>query len=81
MLARLQAAAKAVGDALTVKQTPKQVIHLLVTEHRGSLNLRAWTNTLRVAGVTATCTWSQDEGLLEAWRKNATLRLMREHAS
>lgn len=41
----------------------------------GSIKLAATTNTARFAGVSATCTWSKDEGLVAAWRAAAVRHL------
>ena len=50
----------------------------LVAGFGATYTCRPSTNTLRVAGVTATCTWSKDAGLISAWKKNATVRIARE---
>lgn len=58
---------------------PIDVITGLQEQHGANYTLRPCTNTLRCAGVTATCTWSKDHGLLTAWRKNASLKLTMEN--
>ena len=32
-----------------------------------SVKLGAQTNAIRFLGITATCTWSQDKGLIDGW--------------
>lgn len=59
-------------------QTAATIIGTLVADHGATYTCRPCTNTLRVAGVTATCTWSKDAGLLSGWKKNATVRIARE---
>lgn len=41
----------------------------------GSIKLRPTTNTARFAGVSATCTWSEDNGLIAAWMEAAVRHL------
>jgi hypothetical protein len=64
--------------AKRVGKSSADIIASLVARHGATYTCRPCTNTLRVAGVTATCTWSKDEGLLSAWKKNATVRIARE---
>lgn len=73
---KLQAAVDFVLGQVKANTPAAKIIGALVAHHGASYGCRPSTNTLRVAGVTATCTWSVDEGLLTAWRKNAGLRLM-----
>lgn len=73
---RLQAAADYDARMRAALATPAAIISGLVENHGATYTKRPSTNTLRCAGVTATCTWSEDAGLLQAWRKNATVRLM-----
>jgi hypothetical protein len=73
---KLQAAFDFVLEQVQANTLPAKVINALVAHHGASYRCQPSTNTLRVAGVTATCTWSVDEGLLTAWRKNAGQRLI-----
>lgn len=74
-LDRLGKAADFVFLALRDGSSPTEVIDGLVRDHRASLRLRPDGNRLTCAGVTASCTWSKDDGLLKAWRDRATIRL------
>ncbi len=67
-----------VENALRADHPATEIIATLVAQHRATYTCRPHTNTLRVAGVTATCTWSKDTGLLDGWRRNAKLRFARE---
>lgn len=67
----------ALDDARAYEQADsaqRAILHLQAN-HGATLKLSPSTNTLRCAGVSATCTWSTDDGLLKAWRKNAIKRL------
>lgn len=75
-LARLEAAKDAADAMLKQGADATDVIAALVVDHRASFRAGADTNRLRVAGVAATCTWSKGAGLLEAWRRLATLRIV-----
>ncbi|HEX7821079.1 MAG TPA: hypothetical protein VF463_10720 [Sphingobium sp.] len=78
MLARLKAV---LGMVLAeeVWGTPAaDIIRRMVAEHGGSYRVAPTNNTLTAGGVSATCTWSKDVGLLAAWRRNATVRLSKE---
>lgn len=72
---RLGKAADFVFVALRDGSSAVDVIDGLVRDHRASLKLRPDGNRLTCAGVTASCTWSKDDGLLKAWRARATERL------
>lgn len=76
MLARLQAAFDYAGARARQGATPATIIAELVEHHRGRFIPGAQTNALRVAGVAASCTWSKGEGLLDAWKRLASVRLM-----
>ena len=52
------------------------IIAQLQVLHRASFTCRLSTNTLRAGGITATCTWSKTDGLLDAWRRNAMSRIL-----
>jgi len=75
MRGRLQAAFDHVLARLGEKMDPATIIAELVGQHRASFRDVGSTYTLRVAGVQASCTWSKDDGLLKAWRKNAIAKL------
>ena len=76
MRGRLQAAFDHVLAKLGEKMEPATIIAELVGQHRASFRAIGSTYTLRVAGVQASCTWSKDDGLLKAWRNNASLKHM-----
>ena len=42
-----------------------------------SIRCHPVTNTLRYCGIAASCTWSADRGLLDAWEQNAARALAR----
>lgn len=52
------------------------VIAGLAIHHGAKWKPRWDASRLSCAGVTATCTWSKDEGLLRNWLNTAGLRLM-----
>lgn len=72
---RLQAAADYVGNHKR-SHSAEMIIAGLVAQHSATFRRSPTTNTLRVAGCQATCTWSDTDGLLDAWRGRATLKLM-----
>lgn len=74
---RLQAAADVAAIAGKSDSDAEATIKELVREHGATYHCRPTGNTLRVCGVTASCTWSEKSGLLAAWRRNATLRLLK----
>lgn len=76
---KLEAAWAWTTTQLQAGATPIDVITGLQEHHGATYTLRPCTNTLRCAGVTATCTWSKDQGLLAAWCKNASLKLIMEN--
>lgn len=55
---------------------PAAIIAGLQADHAASYRRSPITNTLRVAGVIASCTWSDGDGLLKAWERLATIRLL-----
>ena len=63
------------ANALDSVQAAQHAIMRLQVSHGATVKRAPTTNTLRCAGVTATCTWSADTGLLKAWRNNANKRL------
>jgi len=77
-IGKLQAVADFVADERRKGTPAAEIISALQVLHKASYVLRPWTNTLRVAGVTGSCTWSNDDGLLDSWRRNAARRLARE---
>lgn len=76
--ARLEAAKDEADTMMQQGRQPIEIIVQLVHEH-GAIVRRGDPNRLRCCGVAASCTWSVNSGLLEAWRKNATLRIMKEN--
>lgn len=77
MLARLQAASDYVLAEVAKKAPAAEIIAGLVAHHRAFFR-RGNTHELRVASVSASCTWSDGDGLLDAWRRNATVRIATE---
>lgn len=73
---RLQSAADLVASCLRENAGAHAIITRLVREYGATYKREASTNTLRIAGCQATCTWSDGQGLLDAWRRNATIKLM-----
>ena len=51
------------------------IIAALVAQHGATVRSDGQGNRLTCAGVTATCTWSKDVGLLLAWMRAADKRL------
>lgn len=76
---KLQAAWDWATAQLQAGEAPVDVIAGLQQDHGATYKLRPCTNSLRCAGVAATCTWSPDAGLLKAWCNNASLKLMMEN--
>lgn len=76
MRSRLQAASDHVLARIGERMDAATIIAELVGQHRASFTTSASTNTLRVAGVQAICTWSKDTGLLDAWRRLAFMKLI-----
>lgn len=76
MLARLKAATDYVMAEISKKTDDAEILAGLVRDHAATY--RSGAGTLRCAGVTASCTWSSTSGLLNAWRKNATIKLPME---
>ena len=73
--ARLQEAADWVADQLRAGETPADIIALAVKDRGASAEFGRDPFRFSFAGVAATCTWSRDH-LIDAWRRNATRRLM-----
>lgn len=78
MLARLKAAAAYVMAEVGKNTDAAEILAGLVKHHGAVIRDQASTNSIRCAGVAASCTWSRDKGLLKAWRKNATIKLAME---
>ena len=79
MFTRLQKASDFVIQELEKSTPAEDIIKALVEQHHATLRLRAAGDTLRCAGVTGSCTWSRSDGLLSAWRKNATIKIAMEN--
>lgn len=77
MLARLQAASDYVMAQMAQGTEAKAIIAGLVADHRAFYR-RGDPNQLRVAGVSASCTTSEDTGLLAYWQRSATVRIAME---
>ena len=78
MLARLKAATAYVMAEVNKNTVAAEILAGLVKDHKAVIRNQASTNSIRCAGSSASCTWSRDEGLLNAWRKNATIKLAME---
>ena len=78
-LEKLNAAFDFVAKARGEKVDAGAIIAGLVGTFGATHVCRPSTNTLRCAGVSGTCTWSEDNGLLNAWKNNALVRIMREN--
>lgn len=88
MHARLQAAYDATASRRNYNAAvAARTLEFLQRDHGATVRFEASTNTLRCAGVSATCTWSKDQGLVKAWLRNAAARLAkaeqeeRDHAA
>lgn len=74
--ARLQAASDHIAKRLRGGMEPSAIIGELVRDFGANQRQRSGAYILSLAGISASCTWSPDKGLLDRWRRNATLRLM-----
>lgn len=72
---RVQAAFDFIMEERRLGSAPNTIIAALRKDHSFTLKLHPWTNGLRGAGVAVSCTWSEDEGLIDAWLRLATRRL------
>lgn len=72
---KLAAVIAAIDAAQAEGKTALAVIELLQAEHGASYKTAPTTNSLRCAGVSGTCTWSETDGVLASWRSNAARRL------
>ncbi|SCW55990.1 hypothetical protein SAMN02927924_01351 [Sphingobium faniae] len=75
MRARLQDAMAFVLEEIRNGSDAADIIAALVGNHRAHFR-RGDPNTLRVAGITASCSYSAGAVLLDRWRGNATVKLM-----
>lgn len=75
--ARIQEAADRIADLRRTGTAPAAIVEALVADHGAVHRTSGSTNSLRIAGVQATCTWSKDFDLLAAWTRNATIALMK----
>jgi hypothetical protein len=78
---KLQAASDYIGRRKREEATPADIINGLQLNFGATVDLRRDPYKLRLAGVAASCSWSKDAGLLENWRKTATVRLMQTAAA
>jgi hypothetical protein len=74
--AKLIAAVDFVSAALRMGMKADEIIARLQSGYGATFRQRFDGNKLSCGGVTASCTWSADAGLLDNWRKTATVRLM-----
>ena len=77
-LERLKTVARFVNDELAAGATPEAAIAGMIAQHHAVHRYRYGTYELRASGVAGTCTSCPGKGVLDSWRKNATVRLMRE---
>lgn len=77
-LERLQAAADLVSNGTRAARSAIDIISDMQTLHGATYGLKGGAYLIRCAGISATCAWSRDEGLLQAWNRNATLRTAKE---
>lgn len=77
MYARLKAAEDFAMRAITGGHGAKDIIAALVADHRAYFR-RGDPNILRVAGVTASCSYSDGDVLLSRWCGSATKLLLVE---
>lgn len=80
MRARLDAASAYVMAEVGKNTKGIDIINGLVEHHGATYRTDRDPYLLRCAGVTSTCTTSRDEGLLSAWRRLATVKIMAENA-
>ena len=73
---RLQRIADFIAEQIMAGTKSPRIIDQLVGQFGATFKPGASTNILRAGGVAASCTWSEDQGLLDAWRRLATIRLM-----
>ena len=64
-----------VDDDLARGSSAGRIISKMIAERIATIKTSAGGNTLRARGVTGSCTWSVDAGLLASWRRNAAKRL------
>lgn len=74
---KLQAATTALLAAIEAGKPPTAIISMLECDHGARARLDRSEMSLSCAGVRSTCT-SGRQGLINNWRKAATLRLMAE---
>lgn len=72
---KLQAVCNLIADRQRAGVDAAAIVAELVRDHGARYDTRWDANRLRVAGISASCTWSKDAGLLSNWSKTATLRL------
>lgn len=77
-LERLQAVADLVSDGTRTARSAIDIISDMQTLHGATYGLKGGAYFIRCAGVSASCTWSRDQGVLQAWNRNATLRIAKE---
>lgn len=81
MLSNLQRCADFVADELHKGTPAAQIIEQMKVHFGARWRDIGYTGfELRACSVVARCTGSRDIGLLAAWRRNATVKIMRERA-
>lgn len=76
-LARLEAATATIHEMTRAGAPPAAIIDRLIAAHGATVKTSPSTNSLRVAGVVTSCTWSRDKGLIDGWRRLANRRILR----
>lgn len=76
-LARLEAATALIHDLIREGASYPTIVNRLIHEHGATVKTSPSTNSLRVAGVVTSCTWSADKGLIDGWRRLANRRILR----
>lgn len=77
-LKTLQEAASFVGDEKRKGTSPEEIINAMIERFGAKRSGRSGAYTFRCGTVSASCTLSRDQGLLDNWNRNATIRLAQE---
>lgn len=72
---RLAALCGRIKAQLDAGRSALDVINDLVADESATYKTAPTTNTLRLAGVTGSCTWSESTGVLSSWVGNAQKRV------
>ncbi len=76
---KLTAILAEISDMQDAGKDAAAVIAALQADHGATYKTAPTTNTLRCAGVTGSCTWSETTGVLSSWRANAQKRVTPGH--